>query len=147
MPALGRNIATVLVGRLFAGFFGVSPVGVMGGIVSDCFTMAHRGIAMALTVCLVFSGPTFGPVIGGAIVGSPLDWRWTLWVVITSGLGACALAVFTYPESYQPTILRKEASVLRKKHGNPNVKSALDKEKFTLKDVARVYLMRPFCES
>lgn len=37
--------------------------------------------------------------------------------------------------------------LLRKKDGNPNVKSVLDKEKFTLKDDARVYLIRPFCQS
>jgi Major Facilitator Superfamily. len=35
MPALGTNIQTIVIGRLFAGFFGVSPVAVMGGITSD----------------------------------------------------------------------------------------------------------------
>lgn len=146
MPALGTNIETVLIGRFFAGFFGVSPVGVMGGITSDCFVMAQRGIAMAIAVCLVFSGPTFGPVVGGAIVGSPLDWRWTLWVVIIVGLGLCAIAAVAFPETYPPAILRKETNILKKKYGNKNFRSALDKESFSLRDIARVYLIRPFCE-
>ncbi|RJE24507.1 transporter [Aspergillus sclerotialis] len=144
MPALGTNISTVVIGRFFAGFFGVSPVGVMGGITSDCFVMAQRGIAMAFAVCLVFSGPTFGPVVGGAIVGSTLDWRWTMWVVIIAGLGLCVIAALAFPETYPPVILRKQTNILRKRYGNKNIRSALDKEGFSLQDIARVYLIRPF---
>ncbi|EKV04425.1 MFS transporter, putative [Penicillium digitatum] len=147
MPALGTNIQTVLVGRLFAGFFGISPVAVMGGITSDCFTLAHRSIAMPIVICLFFSGPTLGPIVGSAIVGSSLSWRWTVWVMLISGLGVCAIAVFVFPETYPPAILRKEARSLRKKYKHLAIHSTLEKENPGLYEIARVYLMRPFCAS
>lgn len=147
MPALGTNIQTIVIGRLFAGFFGVSPVAVMGGITSDCFTLAHRSVAMPIVICLFFSGPTFGPIVGSAIVGSSLSWRWTIWVMLISGLGVCAIAAFVFPETYPPAILRKEAQLLRKKYKNPAIRSKLEKEHSGLHEFARVYLLRPFCTS
>lgn len=147
MPALGTNIQTIVIGRLFAGFFGVSPVAVMGGITSDCFTLAHRSIAMPIVICLFFSGPTFGPIVGSAIVGSSLSWRWTIWVMLISGLGVCAIAAFVFPETYPPAILRKEARVLRKKYKNHAIRSALEKEHSGVHDFVRLYLLRPFCAS
>ncbi|KAJ9486371.1 hypothetical protein VN97_g6970 [Penicillium thymicola] len=144
MPALGTNIQTIVIGRLFAGFFGVSPVAVMGGITSDCFTLAHRSVAMPIVICLFFSGPTFGPIVGSAIVGSSLSWRWTIWVMLISGLGVCAIAAFVFPETYPPAILRKEAQLLRKKYKNSAIRSKLEKEHSGLHEFARVYLLRPF---
>lgn len=147
MPALGTNIQTIVIGRLFAGFFGVSPVAVMGGITSDCFTLAHRGIAMPIVICLFFSGPTFGPIVGSAIVGSSLSWRWNIWVMLISGLGVCVIAALVFPETYPPAILRKEAQVLRKKYKNHAIRSALEKEHSGVHDFVRIYLLRPFCAS
>lgn len=147
MPALGTNIQTIVIGRLFAGFFGVSPVAVMGGITSDCFTLAHRSIAMPIVICLFFSGPTFGPMVGSAIVGSSLSWRWTIWVMLISGLGVCVISAFVFPETYPPAILQKEAQLLRKKYKNHAIRSKLEKEHTGLHEFARVYLLRPFCAS
>jgi hypothetical protein len=145
MPALGSNMAVVLVGRFFSGLCGVAPVAVLGGVISDCWAMAQRGIAMALAVSLVFSGPTFGPVFGGFIIGSSLNWRWTMWVVTIAGLALSALSVVAFPETYPPALLRKKARRLRKKYGNPDINTASEKERFTLKEISRVYLVRPFC--
>lgn len=146
MPALGNNIATVLIGRFFSGIFGVAPVAIFGGIVSDCWPMAQRGIAMALAVSLVFSGPTFGPIFGGFIMGSAsLDWRWNMWVVIIVGLGASIICVLVFPETYPPVILRSKARALRRKTGDSGIKTASDKEGLSLGEIARVYLIRPFC--
>ena len=146
MPALGHNLPTVLLGRFFGGLFGVAPVAIFGGVISDCWPMAHRGIAMALAVSLVFSGPTFGPVFGGFIMSSStLDWRWNMWVVIIVGLGASLLCAFAYPETYAPVILRKKGQALRRKTGNLDIKTAADKEGISLQEIARAYLIRPFC--
>ncbi|KAL4997480.1 major facilitator superfamily domain-containing protein [Aspergillus recurvatus] len=147
MPALGKNVATVLIGRFFGGLFGVAPVAIFGGVVSDCWPVSQRGNAMALAVSLVFSGPTFGPVFGGFIMGSDsgvLDWRWTMWVVVIVGLGASVLCAFVFPETYPPVILRMKAKALRRKTGDQNIKAALDKEGLSLGEIARVYLIRPF---
>lgn len=146
MPALGNNLPIVLIGRVFGGLFGVAPVAIFGGVISDCWPMAHRGIAMALAVSLVFSGPTFGPVFGGFIMGSStLDWRWNMWVVVIVGLSASLLCAFVFPETYPPVILRKKARGLRRNTGNPDIKTASEKEGFSLEEITRVYLLRPFC--
>lgn len=147
MPALGTNVATVLIGRFFGGLFGVAPVAIFGGVLSDCWPLAQRGIAMALAVSLVFSGPTWGPVCGGFIMGSPsLGWRWTMWVVVIIGLGFTLLCVFLYPETYPPVILRAKLQALRRKNGNLNIRTALDKGGLSIQNIMSVYLVRPFCE-
>lgn len=146
MTALGHNVPTILIGRFFGGLFGVAPVAIFGGVISDCWSMAHRGIAMALAVSLVFSGPTFGPVFGGFIMASStLDWRWNMWVVVIVGLGASLLCVCVFPETYAPAILRKKARALRRKTGNLAIKTASEKEGLGLQHILRVYLIRPFC--
>ncbi|PWY96722.1 putative MFS transporter [Aspergillus sclerotioniger CBS 115572] len=143
MPALGTNLTTVLVGRFFAGLSGISPVAVMGGVVSDCFATEQRGNAMAIAVALMFSGPTFGPVFGGFIVASPLHWRWTMWVMIICGLGLALLGVVFFPETYTPIILQA-----RKQHKTPSLQSPEKEEESSnssnLAQVARLYLIRPF---
>ncbi|KAJ5107394.1 hypothetical protein N7456_004069 [Penicillium angulare] len=145
MPATGTSVAAVLIGRFFGGFFGVAPVGIFGGIMSDIWPMRHRGIAMALAVSFVFSGPTFGPVFGGFVMGDKnLDWRWNMWVVIIVGLAASAICAVTFPETYPATILRSKARRLQKKTKNPNIKTAADKEALTMDTIVRVYMIRPF---
>ncbi|TVY79772.1 Citrinin biosynthesis cluster MFS transporter mrr1 [Fusarium oxysporum f. sp. cubense] len=144
MPALGRNMATILIGRFFSGFFGVAPIAVLGGIITDCWNAASRGAAMAFCICLVFSGPTFGPIIGGFIVGSSLSWRWTMWVVVISGLAAALLGFFTFTETYPPRILQMKARRLRRKTGKMNIRSSLDEEAISARHIAQVYLIRPW---
>ncbi|RAL08269.1 putative MFS transporter [Aspergillus homomorphus CBS 101889] len=145
MPALGHNLPTILLGRFFGGLFGVAPVAIFGGVISDCWPVAQRGVAMALAVSLVFSGPTYGPVFGGLIMGSPsLNWRWNMWVVIIVGLGATLICVVAYPETYPPVLLRQKARALRRKTGNSNLATESDKEGLSMEEIRRKYLIRPF---
>lgn len=137
-------MATLLVGRFLAGLFGVAPIAVLGGIITDCWNAVYRGVAMAFCICLVFSGPTFGPVIGGFIVESSIDWRWTMWVVIIAGLAVSLLALIAYPETHPPSLLYKQAKRLRKEAGNQNIRSNLEVEGFSIRLLVRVYLMRPW---
>ncbi|KAG4411237.1 hypothetical protein IFR04_015629 [Cadophora malorum] len=144
MPALGQNLATILIGRFLAGFFGVAPIAILGGIITDCWNAVHRGVAMAFCICLVFSGPTFGPIIGGFIASSDLGWRWTMWVVVIAGLAMAVLAVLTFTETYPPMVLQKKAKKLRQRTGNRNIRSALDEESVSIGYIAQVYLIRPW---
>lgn len=144
MVALGQNLATILVGRFLAGLFGVAPIAVLGGIITDCWNAVYRGVAMAFCICLVFSGPTFGPVIGGFIVESSSGWRWTMWVVVIAGIAVSLLALVTYPETHPPIVLLKRAKRLRKETGKQNIRSKLEVEGTSIGILARVYLMRPW---
>ncbi|QKX53842.1 uncharacterized protein TRUGW13939_00922 [Talaromyces rugulosus] len=144
MPALGQNLATIIIGRFFAGLFGVAPIAILGGVITDCWNPVHRGVALAFCICLVFSGPTFGPVIGGFIVASSLGWRWTMWVVVIVGLATSLLSLITYPETYGPRVLQVKARRMRKNTGDLSIHAPLDVEETSLKHLAQTYLIRPW---
>lgn len=144
MLALGQNIATVLIGRFFSGFFGVAAIAVLGGIISDCWNEVDRGTAMALCISICFSGPTLGPVIGGFIASSSISWRWTMWIVVISTAIVSAVGLLTFTETYPPRVLQKKAKKLRRKTGNPDIQCFLDQESISLAYVAQVYLIRPW---
>lgn len=144
MPALGGNVATILIGRFLSGFFGVAPIAVLGGVITDCWDAASRSVAMAFCICLVFSGPTFGPIIGAFIVSSSLSWRWTMWIVVISGLATSLLGLLTFPETYPPRILQMKARRLRRLTGGVHIRSALDAEGVNARHIAQVYLIRPW---
>ncbi|CAK49096.1 uncharacterized protein An10g00050 [Aspergillus niger] len=143
MTTLGQNLATIFIGRFFAGLFGVAPIAVLGGIITDCWNALYRGVALAFCICLVFAGPTFGPIVGGFIVENT-SWRWTMWVVVIAGLALGFVAVFTYPESYPPKVLQIRAKSIRRKMDNPTIVSPLDLEGLSLEKVFQLYLVRPW---
>ncbi|KAF9872131.1 polyamine transporter 4 [Colletotrichum karsti] len=144
MPALGKNIETILIGRFLSGFFGVAPIAVIGGVISDCWDAAGRGAAMATCVCFIMSGPTIGPIIGGAMIENSINWRWTMWLVCIAGFALCLLGLLTMEESYPPRILQLKARSLRKETGTCNIRSALDNEGMQMNYIVRVYLIRPW---
>ncbi|KAF7595968.1 hypothetical protein BBP40_004114 [Aspergillus hancockii] len=144
MPALGPNLTTFLIGRFLAGLFGVATIAVLGVVITDCWNAVYRGVALAFCISLVFSGPTFGPIIGGFIVNSSISWRWTMGVVVVTGLAISLLAAFTYLETYPPSVLQKKAKQLRKETGNQNIRSKLDMEETSPGHFVQTYLVRPW---
>jgi MFS family permease len=62
-----QNIASVLVFRFLAGFFGGVPLSSAGASVADMFPLRQRGIAIAVFVSTAFLGPAVGPITGGFI--------------------------------------------------------------------------------
>ncbi|KAA8652125.1 hypothetical protein EYZ11_005334 [Aspergillus tanneri] len=130
-------IQSFLLGLFFAGFFGVSPAAVLGGVVSDCFTLEHRGITLACAVALMFSGPSFGRVVGGFVTGSSLGWGWTMGLVIISGLVLSLLSAVTFPETYAPIILQKWAQVLHRQSAHAQIKASIQMRPLNFEDIAR----------
>lgn len=145
MPAMGTNIQTILLGRFLAGLFGVSPIAVLGGVITDCWNAQDRGIAMAFCIGLNFSGPSFGPIIGNSITDSGASWRWTMWVTMIAGLAVSLLGLLTFPETYPPVILQRAAKRYRNA-GFPEVRSKLEAEGLSIRHFARTYLIRPWCQ-
>ncbi|KAI3281353.1 hypothetical protein DTO002I6_9852 [Penicillium roqueforti] len=141
MPALAHNTATIFLGRFFSGLFGVSPVAILGGVIVDCWSPQYRGVAMACTISLTFSGPTFGAIIGGFIVNSHLGWRWTAWVMIIAGLGSAALGLVLFPETYPPVLLRRKAKRLSNQLKTKIITSA-DMKQLAPRDIVFLYLAR-----
>ena len=143
MPALGRTIQTILIGRFFGGLFGVSPIAVLGGVITDCWNVQYRGIAMAFCIGLNFCGPSFGPIIGNLITESGISWRWVIWTTMIAGLILSLLGLLTFPETYPPVILQRTAKRYRDM-GYLHVRSRLEAEENKASNLARVYLVRPW---
>lgn len=61
--AKAENVATVMLCRLFIGFFGSAPLAVAGGALADIWNPAERGIAIALFSASTFMGPALGPIL------------------------------------------------------------------------------------
>lgn len=132
-----------MLGRFLSGCFGVSPIAVLGGV-TDNWSAIDRGVALAATIGMVFSGPTLGPLIGNFICDSHLGWRWTMWLIVILGLSFSLFYLFTLPETYPPRALMKKSARLRKETGNKNIRCAFDEESTSLGYIVRVYLIRPW---
>ena len=74
--AVAQNFATLIVSRFFAGCCGGILQDAMDGIIADVWSEAtERSLPVTCYVFSLLVGVTFGPVLGGAVIGS-LYWRW-----------------------------------------------------------------------
>ncbi|KAJ5787109.1 hypothetical protein N7457_002099 [Penicillium paradoxum] len=139
-----KNVATLLILRLFAGTFGASPLVNSGGTIADLFPPAQRGLALTVYAVAPFLGPVLGPVMGGFISQS-IGWRWvqgvcTIFIGIIGLLG-----VIFIPETYGPVLLQKRARHLSKRDGKVYI-SVLEKSQGKKKpsEVFKRALFRPW---
>ncbi len=97
-------------------------------IVGDMFREQHRGRALAIMGMIPFIAPVVGPSIGG-VISDKLGWRWTFWLIAIIAGPLQILFFITYRETYRVRILQVKAAHLRKKTGNPNLKSIYEHER------------------
>ncbi|KIW98091.1 uncharacterized protein Z519_01675 [Cladophialophora bantiana CBS 173.52] len=103
--ALSDSLASVLICRFLAGFFGSPALSVGGGTIADIWQPRYRNRAASVFVMAPNLGPSLGPVIGG-FVQENKGWRWLEWVSLF-------LALLTYiwalgmSETYKKAILKK----------------------------------------
>ncbi|KIW12686.1 hypothetical protein PV08_09964 [Exophiala spinifera] len=121
---LSRKLASQLGCRFFAGFFGEA----------------------VLSTSIAFSGPVFGPLLGGFIADSEsLSWKWTEWITLMmSGVALTLIGLFQ-PETYAPVLLSWKAKHLRKLSGDNRYRTFSERaQKASLR--AKLYLTfcRPF---
>lgn len=73
--AVSKNATSVFITRFFAGVFGSAPVSNVSAALGDIWPPKLRGTAMMFYAITVMGGPTFGPLIGAAVVVNPhLGW-------------------------------------------------------------------------
>lgn len=58
--AMANNIGTIIICRLFAGFFAAPALSIGGGTLADIFHPSSRGIAMSVFLFAPFLGPAVG---------------------------------------------------------------------------------------
>ncbi|KII93520.1 hypothetical protein PLICRDRAFT_152327 [Plicaturopsis crispa FD-325 SS-3] len=119
------NLAVYLIFRFLTGFCGSAFLSVAGSSISDLFTDATVGNAMAVYTVFPFLGPAIGPLLSGFICQN-LNWRWAfrfqiIWIFVE----LVALFLFV-PETYVPVILKFKAQRLRESTGNENYIAPLE---------------------
>jgi MFS family permease len=73
---LAPNIGAQLAFRFLAGFFGSTPLACAGGSISDLWDPMGRVFTFPIFAKATFTGPVFGPVMGGFIAQSnAISWR------------------------------------------------------------------------
>lgn len=85
-----QNLATLLVCRFLAGFFGSAGVAIGAGTLADVWDgSAAQGPASIMFILGPFLGPTLGPIASAyTLHGRGNDWRWTQWLVLMVGAPA-----------------------------------------------------------
>ncbi|RXK35538.1 multiple drug resistance protein [Tremella mesenterica] len=137
------NVASLLVFRFLAGFFGSSPLANAGGTIADVLDANQRGLGMAVYAAAPFLGPALGPITGG-FLGLTLGWR-SIFIFLTIFAGSVTILMFLLSaETYAPNLLRKRAATLSKVTGKIYRFRADAKRPITLTAVLKVSLLRPW---
>ncbi|KAL6720805.1 hypothetical protein ACLMJK_002730 [Lecanora helva] len=155
--AVAQKLSSLIVFRFLAGVGASCPITIGAGTIADMVPREKRGVAMAAYIMGPLIGPTIGPLIGGYLAQS-MGWRWIFWLMsilvssntfkensILTTVQAAAVCVLTFlfmRESYAYIILERKTHRLRKKTGNPNLRSALDTGKAPI-DLFKFSIMRP----
>lgn len=75
--ATSKTAASIFITRFFGGVFGSAPISNVSAALGDMYEPKARGIAVTFYAVMVVGGPTLAPLLGAAITGSKLGWRWT----------------------------------------------------------------------
>lgn len=113
-----KDIQTLLITHFFLGIFTSAPVTNTGGVMSDIWPPTQRATAIVFYAFAVVGGPIFGPIVGGALVVSGVNWRWTQFIAGIFMTVVWALSITILEESYPPALLKHKATRLRIKTGN-----------------------------
>lgn len=136
-----KSMTTLLVLRVFAGFFGACPQSVAGASISDVWTPRERVWPMFIYTVAAFLGPILGPLFGGFLYVSG-NWEW-IYFMIAIYAGVNLLLVITLQkESYVPVLHRRKAIYLRS-NGHPNLYAPLEQQDESIYDIVKIHISRP----
>lgn len=91
----------------------------------------------------MFLGPFISPIVGAFITESYLGWRWTEYITGIMGALAFVLDVVFLEETYEKTILRKRAAVLRQETQNFAIHHISEEELLDFHDLLHKHLLLP----
>ncbi|KAI1825766.1 major facilitator superfamily transporter [Xylaria intraflava] len=141
--AVSKDYQTLMLCRFFAGFFGASPLAIVGAVFSDMFDNATRGIAITIYSMGVFTGPLLAPFVGGFISESYLGWRWTMYIASFMGFLAFTLDLIFMEETYPPVVLVEKASTLRRRTLNWGIHAKQEEIEVDFKELIQKNFTRP----
>jgi MFS family permease len=137
LPALSKNMGTVIAGRLLGG---LSSAGgsVTLSLIPDMFHKADQQVPLAYIVFSSCAGSVVGGIAGG-IIETYLPWRWIFWVQLIVGAAVQALHYFLVPETNPEALLDAEAKRRRKSGGLIPVASLIVQANRTIGTQPNVY--------
>src|ERR1700722_11042442 len=98
--ALSPNLAWLVVFRVIQGVGGSMLTPVAISIIANIYTdSSERGRALGVWSGVTGLALALGPVVGGALVGSSLGWRWIFAINLPIGIVALIMAQRFIPES------------------------------------------------
>ncbi|KAG6849258.1 hypothetical protein H0H93_009963 [Arthromyces matolae] len=116
----------ILVFRFLAGFGGVAPQTLGGGVVGDLWSPEERGMAMSIYSLAPLVGPSTGPLVGGWIAERS-TWQWTFWSVSIADALLQIVGFIFLRETYPPELLKQKARAMRKETGNQKLRSTFER--------------------
>ncbi|KAL7416407.1 MFS general substrate transporter [Mrakia frigida] len=132
--ALGKNIGTEIVGRLFSGLFGSCGTILVGGTLADIWKTKERSVPMSCFTFVAIFGTIAAPVYSGYIT-QYIGWRWVEWVhMIANGI-LFIVELFFFKETRGAKILAVRAKALRKETKDESYRSPSDLESESVKDL------------
>ncbi|KAF7367534.1 MFS general substrate transporter [Mycena sanguinolenta] len=140
------NISTVLAMRFMTGFFGSPALATGGASMADIFPQSQLACVLGVWALGAVAGPITGPVIGG-FAAQAEGWRWPMMELLWITSFAVVFLSLLLPETYGPTILLlRRAQRLRKLTGNPELRTAAEREEESKSASSVMYesLVRPF---
>lgn len=140
--AVAEDLRTIMVCRFIVGFGGSAGLAIVGGALTDIFTVVDRCVGVTTFAATTFIGSFVGPIVGGFVVQS-IGWRWTQWLTLIPALVLWFLYLFFVPESYGPVLLGRQAKHLRYQTGNWALHAKHEETILGFKDIYRTYLIRP----
>ena len=141
--ATANDLQTLMISRFFTGFFGSSPLSIVGAAFSDMFDNTQRGPAIVIFASMVFMGPLLGPFIGGFIQSSHLGWRWNIYVPALMGTLSVGLILLFLEESYPPVVLVSKAAELRRRTKNWGIHAKQEEVEVDFKELITKNFSRP----
>lgn len=144
--ACSSSIPAIMVFRFIAGIFAGAPVVSSGGVLTDMWTPAQRGVALAYYAFFVVNGPSFGPTVSSLLMHASDGLSWRNPQYFCGLLNICIFAVceLTCDETYEPVILAKRAKSLRISTSEWYLHCDHDKWTLTTREMLQVHLIRPF---
>lgn len=143
--AYSQNIQTLCILRFLAGVFGSPCLGTGNASMGDILPISQLLNGVALWSISAISGPSLGPVIGGALVNK-WNWRAPFWFMVCSSGVSFLIFSFFLPETYGKTLLYRKAIRLRALTGNENIISEgeIEDQKHSTTDFFLNLAWRPF---
>lgn len=132
--ALGKNIATILVTRVFQGLFGCVGTILVGGTFSDIYRPDERAVPMACFSYVAILGTVAAPIYAG-FIDETIGWRWIEGIQGLANIPLLLIIAVSLRETRGGVTLHKRAKALRAATGDERYRAAMDLETKDLKDM------------